>query len=373
MTVIPLTRPTIESDDVAAVENAVKAGQIGQGEVTSRFEKEFCDFVGGAGAVATSSGTSALILALCTLGVKPGDEVILPSYTCLALLNAVKTVGAEPVLVDNYYCVDSMDFNIQVEGIRACITSRTRAVIVAHMFGVPSRIDEIVKMGVPVIEDGTLCLGAHYNGRPIGRWGQISVFSLHASKMLACGEGGMLVARGPLLYERARYLNSWVDEQAGIRLNENREFEYDLRYSYRLSDMAAALGIQQLRKLPRFIARRRQIAALYTGLFAEFPNLKPPLIREDSPNAFHRFIVALKEHSPTEVIQAYARYGIEIGRGVYPPLHRYLKSEPENFAGAETAVRTLVSIPLYPGLLESEIDYLFAKSCEVFAREDRSA
>ena len=366
---ISLTKATIEEDDIVSMEVAIHRKAISEGDFTRSFEHEFREFLGVAGAVATNSCTSALILALQTLGTGPGDEVILPSYTCLAVLNAVVQTGATPRLTDNSYNVPGMNYNIASDLAKERLSSRTRAIIVPHMFGVPAEIDKIMEIGIPVIEDVTLSLGAWYKGKSAGAWGDISVCSFHASKMIACGEGGMLTSRSHELYERARYLNSWESEQSSIRLKEDNLEPYQLRYNFRLSDIAAALGISQLRKLPDFVARRRELAKRYTSRLSEVCNLSLPEVTDD-PNVFHRYLVAGDNLDVVGVIRRFADAGIEVGRGVYPPLHRYLECERKYYRGAERAVNTLLSIPLYPSLDDDEVEYILQTSEEILSEQN---
>ena len=366
---IPLTKAAIEEDDVQSMKDAVYHKAISQGKLTRLFENKFCEFLGVSGAVATNSCTSALILALRTLGLSSGDEVIIPSYTCLAVLNAVFQFGAIPQLTDNAYDVAGMDYNMTSDMIQEKISERTRAIIVPHIFGVPAEIDKIMQIGIPVIEDITLSLGAWYKGKPLGAWGDICVCSFHSSKMIACGEGGMLASKHFNFYERARYLNGWESEQTSLRIQEDQLEPYELRYNFHLSDIAASLGISQLRKLPNFISRRRELAEKYSSHLSQIYGLKLPVVSGYEPNIFYRYMVAGDNLDIVRIIKEFADYGIEIGRGVFPPLHRYLRLDNNDYPGAEKAVKTLISIPLYPDLKEDEIDYLIKINKKIFQDE----
>ncbi|MCK4824101.1 DegT/DnrJ/EryC1/StrS family aminotransferase, partial [bacterium] len=273
---IGLTKATIEEDDIRSMQDAIHLRAISEGNISRSFEKQFRDFLGVKGAVATNSCTSALILALKTIGIEAGDEVILPSYTCLAVLNAVVQIGAIPCLTDNTYDVLSMNYNMTCASVKEKLSPKVRAIIVPHMFGVPAEIDKILEIGIPVVEDVTLSLGAWYKGKPVGAWGDISVCSFHASKMIACGEGGMLASKSDALYDRARFLNSWEGEQSSLRLKTDNFEPYQLRYNFRLSDVAAALGISQLQKLSDFVARRRELAKRYTSRLSKVRTLELP-------------------------------------------------------------------------------------------------
>lgn len=361
---ILLTKPSLDEADVAAMEASVRQKAITQGEITARFEADFAQYLGSAGAVATNSGTSALILALKTVGVKPGDEVILPTYTCLSVLHAIVQTGGTPRLVDNSYDVESMDYNITADKIRDKITDKTVAIIVPHMFGVPAIVNEIIGLGIPVIEDITLSLGVSFKGKLVGTWGALAVCSFHASKMIACGEGGILAALNQDFLYKARYLNGWENEQASLRVKAVNIPEYELRYNFHLSDIASALGISQLRKLPRFSSRRRELAQHYTKELSGLSGLLCPTAKES--NIFFRYLVAIERGDPIFIIKKFSDFGIEAGRGVYPPLHRFLKEPNDWYPCAERAVNTLISIPLYPALTNNEVDYILDVSKRIF-------
>ncbi len=360
---IPLTGPCLGADDIRAMEDAVRRGAVTEGSIARSFEEDFGGFLGVAGAVATNSCTSALVLALAALDIGPGDEVALPSYTCVALLNAVTCLGAIPRVADNGYDIAAMNYNVTAKSLERVLTARTRAILLPHMFGAPADIDPILRLGPPVVEDITLSLGAMHGGRPVGAWGAMSVCSFHESKMIASGEGGILISNDAGLLKKAAYLNGWVSEQAAIRLQDQIE-PYRLRYNFRLTDVAAALGRSQLAKLPAFIARRRELAARYTARLGRIAGLRVPAV-DDRPNVFHRYLVAREGADVIDLIRQFADAGIEVGRGVYPPLHRYLGLPNDDFPGAERAIRTLLSIPIYPALSDKQVERLLQVSEEV--------
>lgn len=366
---ISLTKAAIDAEDVQAMEEAVRRCAIAQGEITSAFETNFARYLGAAGGVATNSGTSALILALRTLDVVSGDEVIIPSYTCIAVLHAIVQVGAIPVLTDNVCDPVHMDYNMTANHVRHVLTKRTKAVIVPHMFGVPAKIDELIEIGIPVIEDITLSLGALYKNKPVGGWGAVSVCSFHTSKMITCGEGGMLTAASRKLYEKARFLNGWESEQVSLRFSERLPPPYELRYNFHLSDIAAALGLSQLSRLIQFVKRRRSLAQQYTARLSNRANIVTP-IADESPNVFFRYLVFLKNLDILSVLNAYAKVGIEAGRGVYPALHRFCREDPGRFSGAEKAMSAVVSIPLYPALQDEEVEYILDCTYDILSKGD---
>ena len=188
--VIPHSRPSLDRGDVSSVSEVIRSGQIAQGEVVGEFEKKVAKYIGVNGAVATSTGTSALHLSLLAMGIKKGDHIAIPSFVCSALLNVVKYVGAHPILVD----VDQETYNIDIHDLKKKIKKTTKAIILPHQFGLPADIDEVMSLGVPVIEDCAQAIGAVYKGKKTGSFGSLSCFSFYATKVLSTGEGGMIVS-----------------------------------------------------------------------------------------------------------------------------------------------------------------------------------
>ena len=361
---IPLTRPDLNRADLDAMVQSGSAGEITQGRVAERFETAFADAIGAVGGVATQSATSAIVLALRVLGVGSGDEVILPSYTCLAVLHAVIQSGATPVLVDNSCDPAEMDYNLGPAHVAAAIGKRTAAIIVPHMFGVAAEIDAIRQFKLPVIEDITLSVGAQTrSGRPVGSMGDLAVCSFHASKMLTTGEGGMLLANDPGLLSSARELNNWVDNQVAHRFGGEVE-AYSLRYNFRLSDIHAACGLSQLSRLAEFIQTRRALAHRYAIELQGLDGVELPNVAL-AGRVYFRFMVYVKNRDIVDILQEFGQFGIEAGRGVYPPLHHFLGLGKTAFPGAEKAACGTLSIPLYPALNDDEIGRILAAAKSV--------
>lgn len=366
---IPLVKGTIERDDLAAVTRIVRRGGLSEGETTRRFERAFARFLSLTGGVATSSGTAALHLALAALEIGAGDEVIFPSYTCTALLHATLYVGATPRLVDNHLNAGGADFNLAPEAVAQVIGPKTKAIIVPHMFGTPADLDGVLALGVPVIEDPTQAVGARYRGRPLGSLGTLAVFSFHASKMLSTGEGGMVLTGNPELLNRIRDLNDYESNLVAMRMVRDESTirqQYRLRYNYRMTDAQAALGLNQLRKLPAFIASRRAIAGIYNKAFSDCQVQLPALGKRDE-RVFFRYLVQTKRDIP-HLLASFRRAGIEAGRGVYPALHQYLGLPKAAFVNAEAATASLLSIPLYPSLRPGQIARICREVHRVLAR-----
>lgn len=331
---IPHSRPTIDQADIDSVTERMRAGQLAQGEVVAEFERKMAGFIGVRCAVATNSGTSALHLALLALGVAQGDEVIVPSYVCTSLLHAARYVGADPVLAD----IALDDFNMNVDDVRQRITGRTKCVIVPHMFGCPADIAAFRALGLPVIEDCAMSVGAEVRGHKVGTFGDMAVLSFYATKMMTTAQGGMLLGDSTDMIEDARDL-CYYDGRGASRAH----------YNYRMTDVAAALGLSQLARLPAFIERRRAIAGRYRSALSRTPLIAPP----DKPgHVYYRFVARLSE-GLDDALEAMAASGVCCERPVEPPLHRLLSQT--GFPSSDTAFGHALSIPIFPSLSDSEV------------------
>ena len=356
---ISLVKSTIEKDDIESMISAASEKEISYGKLTRVFEDEFAHYLGLKGGVATNSGTSALHLALRALDVKSGDEVIVPSYTCISLLHSIHYVHATPIFVDINFNVEHMDYNMDMEEVFNKITKNTKAIIVPHLFGSPAEIDKLTNLEISVIEDATQCVGSVYKNHPIGSFGTISAFSFHESKVLACGEGGMILTNSKDLLDQIKYLADYASEQPDLRLKKDKKYPYEERYNYKMDGINAALGLSQLRKIKEFVKRRKEIAKIYTDEFHHLNGIELPDPSYE-PNIFFRYMVNLKERHPIDILNFLLRKRIEGGRGVYPPLHYYEQNQSNNrkYPTIEYALNHLVSIPLYPSLTESEVMYI---------------
>jgi dTDP-4-amino-4,6-dideoxygalactose transaminase len=330
---IPHSKPTIEKDDIEAVTKVMRSLQVAIGPKTREFEKKLSAFIGVKDAVATSSGTTALHLALACLGVGKGDEVILPTGVCPSVLYCIHYCGAKPTLVD----INLDDLNISVEDAKQKITPETKAIIVPHMYGAPANLDALKEFDVPLIEDCAHAIGASYRSKKVGSVGVAAMFSFYATKMMATGEGGVVTFKSKKSLERARGLREY-------RLDRS----YTLRYNYKMTDMQAAMGITQLTKLPRFIRRRRELAEAYNREFSSTPAALPQL----EGSVFYRYIMILEKPNVNTVVKRLEKRGIASQCPVHP-LHRPLKLK--GFKNAEKLMRTALSIPIYPTLTEKEL------------------
>jgi len=333
--VITHSKIVLEEEDLTSVIKVLRSGLLVQGKHVSSLEHNIASFIGVNHAVAVSSGTAALHLSLLSLGIGDGCEVIIPSYVCTALLNAIKYVRATPVLVD----IDSGTYNIKVESIKRAINNRTRAIIVPHMFGLPADIDSIVSLGIPVIEDCAQCVGAKLKGRYAGSFGLLSIFSFYATKMLGAGEGGMVLSNDRDLIETMRDLRDYDEKET-----------YTVRYNYKLTDIQAALAESQLQKLPSFIEKRKEIARVYNdGLKGLRVSL--PVVPEGREHIYYRYVII--PENPLKFMEEMRRRGIQCRRPVFKSLHRYLKLA--GYPITDDVWEKAVSIPIYPFLKEEEV------------------
>ncbi|MBI4611284.1 MAG: DegT/DnrJ/EryC1/StrS family aminotransferase [Candidatus Rokubacteria bacterium] len=330
-----------------ALAQVVRSGSIAQGARVAAFEREVARLVGVRGAVACSSGTAALHLALLALNIGDGDEVLLPTYACSALLHAVRAVRAAPRLVDS----DPESFNIDPAAARKARSARAKALIVVHSFGLPADLDELKALGLPVIEAAAHALGAFYRGEPVGSIGEASVFSFYATKVITTGEGGMLLSNDERILAMARDLRAYDQKDADRP-----------RFNYKLTDLQAALGLAQLERLPEFLKRREAIASFYAEQLHAL-NLKPPAAPQDRARIYYRYVVK----GPWDADHYLARLqtcGVEARQPVFRPLHWYLGLG--GFPGAEEAWEKAVSLPLYPSLTDAEIERVVAAALESF-------
>jgi dTDP-4-amino-4,6-dideoxygalactose transaminase len=343
---IPHSRPSIGAEEIDAVSAVLRSGQVAQGAQVAAFEEAVAAFVGVRGGVATSSGVAALHLCLLALGVGEGDEVIMPAFVCTALLNAVRHVRASPVFAD----IDRDTYNIDFRDIKRRLTQRTHAIIVPHMFGLPADIHDIVALGVPVIEDCAQSIGSVYEGKKTGSFGALSVFSFYATKVICTGEGGMVAGN---------------DRDVLMRIADLRDYDEKndatLRYNFKMTEMQAAMGLAQLKKLPGFIARRRDIARRYSDALGKF-QVSLPYSPDNREHIYFRYL--LRTGCAEELIEAGRTGSVAYRRPVFNPLHHYLGGAclPET----DAAFRETVSLPIYPALSDEDVDVVLHDLQRVF-------
>lgn len=330
MKMIPHSRPSLSRNDRAAVAKVLCSGQIAKSREAEALEGAFERVFSFVSAFAVPSGTAALHLALLALRVGPGDEVIIPTHVCTALLNAVRYTGAQEVLVDV-----GEDGNIDPGCVKRAMTRRTKAVIAAHMWGAPADMKALVKLGVPVIEDCAQAIGASIEGKQVGTFGVLSVFSFYATKMITSGEGGLIGSGDRQLMSRARDLADYDHQRT-----------YEMRFNYKITDMQAALALSQFRCLERFVCSRRRMAARYACFF---PSLLP--LTEGAEPVFYRYVVRTAKNAERVIKGAKAKK-VFIERPLFRSLHQYLGQK--GFPVSDALMSSCVSLPFYPSLTAVE-------------------
>ena len=330
------SKVVLEEEDIVDIIKVLRSGLLTQGNVVSSLEDKIASFIGVSHAVAVSSGTAALHLSLLSLGIGHGSEVIIPSYVCTALLNAIHYVRATPVLVD----IDPDTYNIKVDNIKEAINDKTKAIIVPHMFGLSADIESVVSLGIPVIEDCAHSVGAKFKGGYTGSFGLISILSFYATKMLGAGEGGMVLSNDLYIANIIRDLRDYDEKKT-----------YTLRYNYKLTDIQAALCESRLKKLPSSIERRKEIAQIYNDNL-EGAGVNLPVVPEGREHIYYRYVLLLEDS--LRFIEEMRERGIECRRPVFYPLHMYLKLN--GYPITDDVWEKAVSIPIYPSLKREEVN-----------------
>lgn len=348
---IPHSRVSLTRSDRRAVMGVLEAGALAQGEQVVSFERAMAAYLGLRGGVAVSSGTAALHLALLVTGVGEGDEVVLPSYVCTALLHAVEYVRARPRLVD----CDPATYNIDPSGVRKVLGPKTKAIIAPHLFGLPADLEELQGLGVPLIEDCAHALGSRYHGRPVGTFGELCVLSFYATKLLATGEGGMVLSNSRRVLDRIRDLREY-DEHP----------RYRMRFNYKMTDIQAALGVSQLRRFDRALDARRRLARCYERGLRSLP-LSLPSSPPDRSHIYYRYVMRVRG-GMGRLQRHLDRAGVVARRPVYRPLHRYL--DLTGFPGSDEAWAHALSLPLYPSLTRGEQSHIIRWVQGFYSREE---
>jgi dTDP-4-amino-4,6-dideoxygalactose transaminase len=298
---IPITKPCLGPEEAEATATVVAGGWVAQGPCVARFERVVADYCGTAEAVAVSSGTAALHLSLLVLGVGPGDEVICPSMSFIATANAIRHAGAVAVFAD----VDRRTVNLDPAAVEAAITPRTKAILVVHQIGLPAELDRFLalgeKHGVKIFEDAACALGSRWRNRPIGGHTEMACFSFHPRKVITTGEGGMVTTDNAEYARRLRLLRNHglsVSEPApGGDRQPVRRYEC-LGYNYRMTDIQAAIGLEQMKKLDWICRRRREVAGRYRESLAGHPWLSAPWAPGGAEPNYQSFAVQLADNAP---------------------------------------------------------------------------
>jgi dTDP-4-amino-4,6-dideoxygalactose transaminase len=342
---IPHNKLTLDETDFAAVTEVLRSGWIAPGEKVCEFEKQLSDYHSSNGqAIAVESGTAAIHLALLALGIKKGDQVILPTYICSTVLNAIHYTGATPVITD----INSNDFNFSYQEIKKKINKKTAALIIPHMYGIPADMHDLLDLGVPVIEDCAQSIGAEIDGGKTGTFGDIAIFSFYATKLLTTAKGGAVYSKNS---EYMDYIQDLV--------NFDCRQVYKPRFNYHMSDLQAALGLSQLKKLDCFIAKRKTIAKRYSAILQEKKNVFLVQVSENKEPVFYRYVI-ISDKNPKKIKDEFHSLGISVINPLETRelLHNYLNLDSHDYLHAEKMSHSTISVPVYPSLTDVEIEVI---------------
>jgi dTDP-4-amino-4,6-dideoxygalactose transaminase len=339
---IRLALPDVGADELAEIAAVLETGQLTMGPKVAEFEALLADACGTAHAVAVSSGTAALHLAVLALGLGPGDEVLVPAYTFPATASVVALAGAKPVLVD----VNPGTMNIHPEAAHHAVTLRTKAMVAVHLFGRPARIEELPEL--PLLEDAAGALGARRGGRPAGSLGVVGCLSFHPRKIVTTGEGGAVTTNDAELAERVR-----SRRHHGWSPSDRYDDLPRPAFNYRLSDVLCALGIPQARRLEELLAARERIAAGYAERLAGLAVVLPRADDGDR-HGWQAYVIQLERRD--DAMAALREQGIQCQIGTYA-LHRLgAYREQGAFPGADAAFERALALPFHTRLTEGELD-----------------
>ncbi len=355
----PLAKPSLGKEEERAVLEVLRSRVLSMGPKVEAFEKDFAKFVGTKYAVAVSSGTAGLHLALIGAGIKEGDEVITTPFSFVASANAILYVGAKPVFVD----IEPVTYNIDPDKIEATITSKTKAILVVHILGQATDMDPIQRLAkkynLKIIEDACESVGATYKGKRVGTFGESAVFAFYPNKQMTTGEGGMMVTNSRTPATLFRSLRNQGRGEDTVWLDHQR-----LGYNYRMDEMSAALGIVQLRKIDRFIAERRQIAEWYEkylSLYSE--QVRTPRTLHGNTHTWFVYVALLLRGKRDDVIKRLGKKGIA-AKPYFPSIHLFSFHQKRfgftkgDFPISEGVSAQSLALPFYSGLTEKDVQFI---------------
>ena len=366
---ISMSAPDITPEDVEAVAEVVRSGRLALGPKTEEFERLIAEYVGVKYAVAVSSGTTALHLIVKSLGIGPGDEVLVPSFTFVASANVILYEGATPVFVD----IQPDTYNLDPEDLERKITPRTKAIMVVDVFGHPAEWDEILRIAerynLRVIDDSCEAIGAEYKGKKLGQFGDAAAFAFYPNKQMTTGEGGVIVTNNEEIARLCRSLRNQGRGEMGAWLEHER-----LGYNYRMTEMSAALGVSQLKRIELLLAKRERVAQMYTERLSRLELVRPPVVRPYVRMSWFVYVVTLAKGLHRDpVMKALEEKGIP-SRGYFSPVHlqpyirKLLGTREGMLPVTESVAQRTIALPFHSNLSSAEIDLVVEALEECLSR-----
>jgi perosamine synthetase len=385
---VPIVKPSMGAEEAELVRESIESGWVVQGPRVAEFERAFASYIGSEHAAATTSCTTALHLAVAILGLKPGDEVIVPAFTWVSTANVVEYMGATPRFCD----VDLDTFNIDTEQVEALIGERTVGIIPVHLFGLCAEMEPVLELakrhGLWVVEDAACALGASQGGRHAGTFGEIGAFSFHPRKSITTGEGGMLTTQRADWDEQARGLREHGSSRSDLRRHgEPQSFllaDFDrLGYNYRMTDLQGALGCAQMKRVDWVLDERRRRAALYDEALRDHDWLATPVVPEGNTHGYQAYVCLFRPDQPSldnldrlterrnDVMTQMERRGIATRQGTHAAaLTGYYADrygiEREQVPAAAIAERLSLALPLYPDMTDEEQELVLTELRSAF-------
>jgi perosamine synthetase len=367
--IMPMSSSELDESDIQGVVDVLCSGRLALGPKAVEFEQNIADYVGAKYAIAVSSGTAGLHLIVRALGLGPGDEVLVPSFTFAASVNAVLYEGCVPVFVD----IEPETMNIDPKDIERRINPLTRGILVVDVFGHPAEWDAIMQIAkkhhLKVIDDSCEALGAEYKGTKIGQFADAAAFSFYPNKQMTLGEGGVVVTNNDQIASLTRSMRNQGRGDMGSWLNHER-----LGYNYRLPEMSAALGVSQLKRLEKFLAKRERVASMYTERLRGLDWVRPPVVRPHVRMSWCLYVVTLPEGFDRDpVMQAMAVQGIPT-RGYFSPVHLqpYIREnwgcKEGDLPVTESIARRCVALPFSNSLTSTQVDQVVAALAEAVSQ-----
>ncbi len=363
---IPIQKPLFDDEEKKAVNEVLASGWVTQGPKVAEFEEVVASYIGTKYAIATTSATTALFMALKLFDVGPGDEVIVPSFTFIATVNVIVHAGATPIFVD----IDPLTYNLDPKEIERKITKKTKVIMPVDQIGMPCDMDQINEIAkehkLIVVEDAAPAIGSEYNGEKVGAKAPIACFSFHPRKVITTGEGGMITTNDKELADKARALRHHGMNISDVARHDAKKVIHEeyttIGYNFRMTDIQAAIGIEQMKKLPEILVKREKLVARYTKAFWGSNLIVPPFVPESYKHNWQTYVIRLKENSTIsrdELMQKLADSGISTRRGV---MASHLEKPYQNMFGkislpeTEKATLQTIALPLYPTMTLAEQD-----------------